>query len=122
MPFELHTGNRKLNYTSEYAYGKFCKYGKMITFEIMWKGRINESGENAFIKAPLLCENTGVIDASVTVGDRSYALDGNPATVHGILRAAGGLIGLYENNGFICKWNSATSTQYLKISGTYLCE
>lgn len=121
IPFELHTGNRKLNYTSEYDYGRLFKVGNLVNFAISWKGLIQESGEYAYIKIPYLLENPPLIDTPCTIGEYSRCISDNPISLFGVIRASNGLIALYDSAGNITKWNSEIKSQFLKLSGTYIC-
>lgn len=123
LPFELYTASRKLNYTTEYTYSKFYKIGNLVSFVIMWKGTINESGEMSFIKVPKLENNLPIVNASLSVAEFTGCLDWNLPTAFGQLTSNGN-IGLYAGEGdSIGRWkkNEGTS-QYLKLSGTYICK
>lgn len=121
MPFELHTGNRKLNYTTEYEYGNFYKVGNMVTFVLMWKGKITESGEMSFVRIPLLEQNLPLLNTSISVSEFTECLEWKPSTAYGQI-INNGLIGIYVGEGgSIGNWKTNSGTdQYLKISGTYI--
>ena len=123
LPFELYTASRKLNYTTEYAYSKFYKIGNLVSFVIMWKGKINESGERAYINVPKIKNNMLAVNTAVSVAEFTGCIDWGVSDVFGQLTSEG-IIGIYTTEGAaIGNWKKNNGTdQYLKISGTYICK
>ena len=123
LPFALYTASRKLNYTTEYAYSKFYKIGNLVSFVIMWKGKINESGERAYINVPKIKNNMPAVNTAVSVAEFTGCIDWGVSDVFGQLTSEG-IIGIYTTEGAaIGNWKKNNGTdQYLKISGTYICK
>lgn len=123
LPFELYTDKRKLNYTTDYTYSKFYKVGNLVSFVIMWKGRINESGEMSYINVPKIKSNLPFVNTSLSVAEFTGCIDWGLSDVFGQL-TSDGTVGIYTNEGAaIGNWKKNNGTdQYLKISGTYICK
>lgn len=123
LPFELYTASRKLNYTTEYTYSKFYKIGNLVSFVIMWKGKINESGEMSYINVPKIKNNMPAVNTAVSVAEFTGCIDWGVTNVFGQL-TSDGVIGLYTTEGAaIGRWKKNNGTdQYLKISCTYICK
>lgn len=123
LPFELYTDKRKLNYATDYTYSKFYKIGNLVSFVIMWKGKINESGEMSYINIPKIKSNLPMVNTSLSVCEFTGCIDWNVSDVFGQL-SSDGIIGIYTNEGAaIGNWKKNNGTdQYLKLSGTYICK
>ena len=122
MPFELYTDKgRKLNYTTEYAYGNLYKIGNLVTFMIMWKGKISESNEYAFIRAEKLTKLLPIINPSVCVGEFTECLEGDPSTAY-CQMAFDGLLSIKTGRGAnTARWKPSNgNAQYLKLTGAYI--
>lgn len=123
MPFELWAfDKRKLNYTDEYHVGRYCKIGNIVFFHMAWIGKINESGEYAFIKSSIFAQYPPVMDTAVTVSQWTESIYGDTQSLNATLRADTKSVQLcYSQGGAAATWKNALGPkQYFKVSGFYI--